>query len=237
MARYLNIEGNKYNRLTAIRYCYTNHILGGSAVWLWKCDCGREVEKTAGHVKSGLIKSCGCLNDETRRKKHVSAEHIKARKIKSWRDWYTKNRGKQIQKITNFIRDNRDLWNARRRKRTAERMKDPVFRITRNLRSKLRMALLHNVKSGGTINNLGCSVPELKKHIESKFYDRGDGTKMTWGNYGKSGWQIDHIVPLIMLRYGKTAEELSHYSNIQPLWPEDNLRKRQKDLQALGLVG
>ena len=46
---------------------------------------------------------------------------------------------------------------------------------------------------------------------------------MTWDNYGE--WQIDHIVPLSS---GETLEELialNHYTNLQPLWADENNRK------------
>lgn len=65
---------------------------------------------------------------------------------------------------------------------------------------------------------LGCSYEELITHLESKFI-----IGMNWRNYGE--WHIDHIIPISS---GKTIEEiesLSKYTNLQPLWAEDNIRK------------
>lgn len=62
MSRYKDITNSKYNRLLAIQYCYTGK--NRHAVWLWLCDCGNKIERTANTVKTGLTKSCGCLNNE-----------------------------------------------------------------------------------------------------------------------------------------------------------------------------
>lgn len=67
---------------------------------------------------------------------------------------------------------------------------------------------------------LGCNVDIARKYIESKF-EPG----MTWENYGL--WHLDHIQPLNS--FDLTKEEnlkiCLHYSNIQPLWAEDNYSK------------
>lgn len=55
----LNITGQKFNMLTAIKYVKTT--IDHKTVWQFKCDCGNIVEKIATNVKDGGIKSCGCL--------------------------------------------------------------------------------------------------------------------------------------------------------------------------------
>lgn len=67
LGRIKDITGEKYNRLTAIRYIGKDK--HGAAIWLWKCDCGNEKEIVANSVKSGNTKSCGCLKKETDIKK------------------------------------------------------------------------------------------------------------------------------------------------------------------------
>ena len=62
MSRYLNISGQTFNRLTAVKYLYTDK--NRQAVWLWKCDCGEMIKRTGNTVKRDLTKSCGCLNRE-----------------------------------------------------------------------------------------------------------------------------------------------------------------------------
>jgi hypothetical protein len=49
---------------------------------------------------------------------------------------------------------------------------------------------------------------------------------MTWSNYGK--WHVDHIIPLCTANSKEALEKLCHYTNLQPLWAVDNLRKNKK---------
>ena len=61
----IDITGQKFGRLTAIKYVdYTNN--NGSR-WLFKCDCGKEIVTTSSSVRRGRTKSCGCYNQELRK--------------------------------------------------------------------------------------------------------------------------------------------------------------------------
>lgn len=57
LSKIKDITGEKYNKLTAIKYI--GKTKNGSAIWLWKCDCGNEKEIIANSVKTGNTKSCG----------------------------------------------------------------------------------------------------------------------------------------------------------------------------------
>src|ERR1700750_2860865 len=52
-----------------------------------------------------------------------------------------------------------------------KKMNDPHFRIAKNLRSRIYVALKRGVKSHSTMTLLGCSIAEFKAYIESKFAD------------------------------------------------------------------
>lgn len=54
--------GNKYGRLTAIRYCGTSE--KRKALWECQCDCGRLFIATGCKLRSGATKHCGCLANE-----------------------------------------------------------------------------------------------------------------------------------------------------------------------------
>ena len=60
---------------------------------------------------------------------------------------------------------------------------------------------------------VGCVQEDFMNHVESLFQEG-----MTWCNRGNHGWHLDHIHPL---RKGGT----NHFSNLQPLWAEDNRKK------------
>jgi hypothetical protein len=46
---------------------------------------------------------------------------------------------------------------------------------------------------------------------------------MSWDNRNK--WHIDHIIPLSSAKTEEEIYKLAHYTNLQPLWAEDNLSK------------
>lgn len=60
-ARRIDLTGQRFGRLTVISAAETGD---DGAVWICRCDCGNEVTARADHLKSGAIKSCGCLNTE-----------------------------------------------------------------------------------------------------------------------------------------------------------------------------
>lgn len=103
------------------------------------------------------------------------------------------------------------------------------YRIKSRLRDRLRDALKSQSikKQYHTIDLLGCSIIELKALIENKFKDG-----MTWSNYGKNGWHIDHIKPCCSFNLLKKEEQEKcfHYTNLQPLWQRENLQKSGKVL-------
>jgi hypothetical protein len=105
---------------------------------------------------------------------------------------------------------------------TTRRKTDIEFRIASNLRSRTTAAIRYGRKNGSAVRDLGISIPEFKVYIESLFM-----FGMSWGNYGREGWHLDHIIPLT--RFNLTDREqflkAAHYSNYQPLWAKDNIVK------------
>lgn len=81
-------------------------------------------------------------------------------------------------------------------------------------------------KTETIVKLLGCTVSEFKKYIEEKFYNNiKTGETMSWNNYGK--WHIDHVKPCksFDLRELKQREQCFHWTNLQPLWAEENWSK------------
>lgn len=108
------------------------------------------------------------------------------------------------------------------------RMKDPIRKLIYVLRSRFKSAFKKELSGGTAIRLLGCSIPELKLHLESKFYNnKKTGEIMSWNNYGLYGWHIDHIKPISKFDINN-LDKACHYTNLQPLWAEDNLKKGNK---------
>jgi len=126
------------------------------------------------------------------------------------------------------IREASDHRKACRNRRGRERRAaDIQYKLQTNLRSRLYCAIRNGQKAGSAISDLGCSVEELKKHLESQF-EPG----MTWENWGHGSdkWNIDHIIPLSSVNLENREEFLKvvHFSNLRPLWMPENVRLGQK---------
>jgi hypothetical protein len=140
--------------------------------------------------------------------------------------WQTKDARKKVLERKKAYRQKTEV-KARHSKYNATRAKqkskeDPSFKLKLNLRTRLNHAIKGNSKSAKTLELLGCSIEDLKKHLESLFQDG-----MSWENYGINGWHIDHIKPCIAFDLSKEAaqKQCFHYSNLQPLWAIENLKK------------
>lgn len=60
MSKRKDITGQKFGRLTAIKFLYNKN----GSYWLFKCDCGNEKIIHQHSVTSGSTKSCGCIVKE-----------------------------------------------------------------------------------------------------------------------------------------------------------------------------
>jgi hypothetical protein len=103
------------------------------------------------------------------------------------------------------------------------RHEDLNFRLKNNLRSRVVRSLHNNCKSAHTAELTGCSIEELRGHLE-----KGFKAGMNWDNYGK--WHIDHILPCASFDLTKAEEQARcfHFSNLQPLWARENMAKGDK---------
>jgi hypothetical protein len=96
----------------------------------------------------------------------------------------------------------------------------PNALLAKRLRHRVNQALKGYAKSAATLELLGCALEELRVHLEVRFV-----SGMTWDNYGQ--WHIDHIRPCASfdLTDPEQQRQCFHYTNLQPLWAADNLRK------------
>jgi len=97
---------------------------------------------------------------------------------------------------------------------------DPLFRLICNYRNRINNAINGNSKSASTMKLLGCSIEFLKQHLEKQFKPG-----MSWEN--RSSFHVDHIRPCASFDLIKPEEQRKcfNYTNLQPLFPIDNMRK------------
>jgi len=103
------------------------------------------------------------------------------------------------------------------------RKNDPNFKLVYYLRTGVKDALKGRRKSKPTLKLLGCTIEELWKHFESNFQPG-----MTRENHGR--WHIDHIRPCASFNLSDPEQQQKcfHYTNLQPLWAIDNMKKGSK---------
>jgi hypothetical protein len=118
--------------------------------------------------------------------------------------------------------DFKEKYNQYIRKR---RKNDTMFYITGIMRGRIRTAIKrsNSKKCSKTLDLIGCSFKFLKQHIESQFKEG-----MSWEN--RKSFHIDHVRPLSSFDLTDPEQQKAacHWTNLQPLTPEENLRKAAK---------
>lgn len=147
-------------------------------------------------------------------------EQIQKKKVYD-REYKIKNK----EKYAEWRKINIEKIRASKRAEQARKMSDPNYRIKKNFRSRIRIALKGIAKSDTTINILGCSIEYFKNYIESQFKEG-----MSWSNYGRKGWHIDHKIPVSWFNLSNPhcLKLAFNYKNHQPLFWEENLFKGNK---------
>lgn len=102
----------------------------------------------------------------------------------------------------------------------------PIHRLIKNNRQRLSSLLraADTSKNETTLSLIGCTKSFLRTYLESLFRDG-----MSWDNYG-SLWHCDHIKPVSSFDHTNLSDRKTcwHYTNLQPLLAEENLRKSNK---------
>ena len=93
------------------------------------------------------------------------------------------------------------------------------MKLSNRLWHALRRAMAE--KSASTMALVGSTVNRLMRHLEGQFKPG-----MTWQNYGEV-WHVDHIRPCASFNLCLPAQqrECFHWSNLQPLFGPENIRK------------
>jgi len=127
-------------------------------------------------------------------------------------------------------------WNAanperikkcRREWRKHKHETDPNWKLTQNMRSGMNNALAGRSKSAPTMKIIGCTAEALFKHLLSC---ASREPWMTRENYGKGGWDVDHIIAVQKWDYNCPLQFVLCWdkSNLQPMEHIANIKKGTK---------
>ena len=187
--------------------------------WCGSCRSVKDIIDFSGG-STRRCKACAKKLYELRKVKYPNYSKDYCKKHKERKAAYNKKWNRNPQNKRNKLDFNR-AW-------LKEKLKnDPSYRIRYNLRSRFRFAL-KNKRNDSIFNLIGCSIDELRIHLEKQFKEG-----MSWENYGNPNgdhsncWHIDHIQPCASFDLSDPEQQKKcfHFSNLQPLWAKENLAK------------
>lgn len=157
--------------------------------------------------------------------KHIDRKPYMAAYNKAY---YQKNKEKEINRVRQYAKNNPETVKETRRKnwlKIGGYKKGTNGRLALDIRRRIGIALKKGYKTSSVEVLLGATISELKIHLEKQFQ-----VGMSWENHTLLGWHIDHIIPLSSFDLSKEEEQRKafHYTNLQPLWSTDNLRKSNR---------
>lgn len=153
---------------------------------------------------------------------------------KKSRDWQREKRkadpeyrAKCLAATKQWISRNKEWQREDGRKKRLRRKDDPNYKIMGSVRARVVKALKGQSKGRSMTDLIGAPIETVRAHIEAQFRDG-----MSWGNCGRGWhgareWHLDHIRPLASFDLTDPAQlqEACHYTNLQPLWAVENLKK------------
>ena len=156
-------------------------------------------------------------------------ENNKEYVVKKKKEYYDSNRDALIKKSSDYYHSHKQL------KGSLPVMSAPMRKIKKRMGKSIWDAL-HGRKAKISWEVwVGYTAKDLMEHLESLFTEG-----MSWDNYGKKGWEIDHKVPVIAFDFTNTDSDEFRLcwslENIQPLWAKENMAKNSKILHPELLV-
>ena len=183
-------------------------------------------------------------NARNKKQKRLSSAALRQRKLKEQggafletdrervRRWRANNPASaaatQARAYRKRCKEKPEAERARRALARQRMLKHPVRSIAYRLSAVVRSAIKRQpvVKSQHMVDLIGCTVPQFMAHIAKQFRPG-----MSWHNWSRDGWHLDHIRPVSSFDLSKPDQQslCFHFTNYQPLWAPDNIRKGAKD--------
>lgn len=188
----------------------------------------KEFYKRAASI-DGLQYKCKCCSKIVKKQRRVrdqETENLRRRKSTSHRDTqrdFCKRNPESIKKTLRKSYLKRKASGKINEYVRLRRQKDLNFRLKGALRNRINSVLkgAESAKIARTEELLGCPLWHLMAHFDFLFKPG-----MTWENHGPV-WHIDHIKPCAKFDLTNPEQQRAcfHWTNLQPLFAEENLRK------------
>lgn len=191
-------------------------------------DCCRKTKKaTYKNITSARLKKERSLIKETpeylasiAHKKEISKFKSKIRQ-KKYRD-NNKDKIKESAKRYNKKPISKEKRSIYKRKEYNKMKNCPYRKYIHYMRVKVNGIISNKINKVSVSNSILFNKDQFIKHIESLFKDG-----MSWDNYGRSGWHIDHVRPIASFDKSVNGWEFEAFglSNLQPLFYYENCSK------------
>jgi len=145
---------------------------------------------------------------------------------------YQRNKERENKYSRKYYQEHKKETNVRLREK---RKTDTAFKISDNIRRGINYSLKGKKNGAHWEDIVGWTVKEGRAHLESLFTEG-----MSWENYGRGGWVLDHIIPIYL--WGITSIECQELKdcwsldNLQPLWEMRNWEKSDKPMEPKYLI-
>lgn len=137
------------------------------------------------------------------------------------------NKERRKKHLNKSIEEKQIEYNKRNKNQKLRKEKDFSYKLSTLFRSRISRAIKegYGKKSSKVIELLGCDWNTAKEWVEKQWKEG-----MNWDNHGLKGWHIDHIIPVSFFNMKDLNEQKKcfHYTNLQPLWAIDNIKKSNK---------
>lgn len=175
------------------------------------------------------------VNKEAIRKtRKIWTLNNKDRIAETTRVYNIKNKDKLAIQDKEWKKNNPDKVNRYQRETRRRRiLKDDLFVLKVRVSHAIRQGITRNgyAKKSKSLEILGCTFEEFKAHIELGF-KKYPG--MCWERFSEI--HLDHIFPVSKAKTEEEMYKLNRYTNFQPLWAVDNMKKSDKIIEGTQLI-
>lgn len=199
----------------------------------WKAEHKEKGKEWAARYRKNNPEKAKAINRRCAANKKLLMTEAERLKLKLYfKEYYSKNKDKKSQQHREHYLNNKEKYKISPEKRKIYRQnynKTPENKIHKMISSGIYHSLKNKGISKGSrsFKLLGYSLQQLVFHLESLFLPG-----MTWDNYGKSGWEVDHKIPQSFFDFSSTDDfgfmVCWSLENLQPMWGVDNWRKGDK---------
>ena len=185
---------------------------------------------------SYICKECKAKNNKEYREKNPEYDKqwqkSNFEKLKIIRKKWRKNNHEKWRKnhreyYRKWREENPEREKKYRKNKYLKKRRNPSFRLRNNISTLIRNSLKGKKNGKHWESLVGYTQGDLRKHLETQFKDG-----MSWDNYGRNGWNIDHKIPVSL--FNITSAKCKGFKacwaleNLQPMWEKDNLEKSNK---------